>query len=233
MITFSNFESIRGLRYGFSDRQDGSMHRHIEKANRETYFRKMGIDPGRVVTADVAHGISIVNVSSNDGGGMISSTDGLITSQKNLFLTATAADCFIIYLYSSVPVAVGIVHAGWRGILGGIIKQGIRAMADNFGSSPSNIFVGISPGIRKCHFEVSPLDEEKYREYSECISKDGSRVFVDLPGIIIKQAKDAGVSEDRIEDCGLCTYCEEKDYFSYRRDRPKEVEPMVGYIGVL
>ena len=232
-ITFAKFEKSDGLVYGFSNRQDGSMHRHLEKVNRESYFKKIGIDPGRVVTADLNHGTSVVFVKGENAGQMIAETDSLVTNETNLFLSVTAADCFVIYFYDPVKKAIGLTHAGWRGILGGVVKETLKTMAETFGSVNKDVQVGLSPGIRKCHFEISAIDETKFEEYSEAIIKTGEKIFVDPPIILKSQLKQAGVLGNNIEDLGKCTYCEVGEYFSYRRDRPSEVEPMVGCIGLV
>lgn len=233
LFSFSVLSSREEIRCGFSNRRDGSMHRHLEKENREIYFKKIGIDPNRVVTPDLVHKTKVVVVTSEEAGQIISDTDGLITEEKNLFLTATAADCFIIYFYDPVRRVVGIAHAGWRGIMADISREMISKMSERFEVNPGDLLVGISPGIQKCHFGISAMDKEKYSIYPRFIFERNGKVFVDLTAILKDQLQSLGVAESQIEDSGICTYCEERDYFSYRRDKPKEVQPMVGYIGLV
>lgn len=232
-INFKQFTKHQNLKYGFSTRKDGSMNRHTQKENRENYFKKIGIDPNRVVTADLIHGQKAIKVTEEMGGKMIQDADGLITNEKNLFLSATGADCFLIYFYDSLKQAVGISHTGWCGLLAGVIKNTIEGMILNFGSAPQNILVGISPGIRKCHFKINPEDKTKYENYPGTIIENKDEVFIDLAGIIKFQLQDNKVLEKNIEDSGICTYCDKDEYFSYRRDKPSEVQPMVGYIGLI
>lgn len=208
------------------------MHRHLEKTNREKYFRKVGIDPDRVVTADLAHGAKIVCVSNEAAGTTIVGADGLMTNTTNLFLSATAADCFLVYFYDPVARVVGIVHAGWRGLLAGVVRSMVQTMISNFRIDARNVLVGIGPGIRECHFEISPDDKIKYNAYSDFVLRRNDKIFVDLPGIIKTQLQEYMIPKEYIEDNGACTFCEEKEYFSYRRDKPKEVQPMVGYVGL-
>ncbi len=209
------------------------MHRHLEKTNRERYFSDIGIRPEQVITADLVHGNHVTFVSGEDSGKMIAATDGLITNEKNLFLSITTADCYPVYFYDPVQKCIGIAHAGWRGTLGNIIQETVEALIGNFKTKPSDLRVGIGPAIRKCHFEISRGDKGKYENYPECISEKQGKVFVDLAGIIKFQLLRDGVIEEHIEDCGLCTYCETGNCFSYRRDQPKEIQPMIGYIGLM
>ena len=83
-----------------------------------------------------------------------------------------------------------------------------------------------------CHFEIGKDDVSRYETYkSRVIERDGS-VFVDLAGIMRDQLLELGLFPKNIEDGGACTYCDEDEYFSYRRDKPQSIEAMVGYIGV-
>ncbi|HEY9585186.1 MAG TPA: peptidoglycan editing factor PgeF [Candidatus Paceibacterota bacterium] len=231
-LTFKIFERFPNVTYGFSRRVDGSMHRHLEKSNRDTYFRKIHIDPARVVTADQVHGIKVARVFDETAGKMIDGTDGLMTDTKKLYLTATAADCFLLYFYDPTKNAVSIAHAGWRGVLGGIAVNVVGEMMTSFGTKPEDLLVGVSPGIQQCHFEISPKDRKSFARYSDFVSTKDGRVFVDLPSILKIQLVRAMVRTEHIDMSDECTHCNEAEYFSFRRDKPKDVEPMVGYIGL-
>lgn len=232
-MIFSPFAKHPDLKYGFSNRRDGSMNRHLEKRNREKYFGGAGIDSRRVVTADLIHGANVVKVSDRETGTMIAKTDGLVTDSKNLFLSATAADCFLLYFYDPPKNIIGIAHVGWRGLLAGVVENTVSALIRNFDATPQNILVSISPGIRKCHFEISSADKEKFQEYPDFISEMDGKVFISLPDIIRVKLLNVGIPAEQIEDSSICTYCNEKDYFSYRRDKPKDVQVQVGYIGLI
>lgn len=231
-MIFRQFSQFSHLQYGFSNRADGSMHRHLERQNRERYFRMIGIEPERVVTADLVHGAAVVGVSDIDAGAMVAKTDGLASSTKNLFLSATAADCFLVYFYESKKNAIAIAHAGWRGLLAGVVENTVMELTNNFGARAGDLLVCVSPGIRKCHFEISLDDKARFKGYSNFVSKRGDRIFVDLSAIIKMKLLHAGVAAEHIDDCELCTYCNERDYFSYRRDKPQDVQVQVGYIGL-
>lgn len=232
-MIFSQFAKYPNLKYGFSNREDGSLNRHLEKNNRKKYFREIKVDPDRVVTADLIHGANVVSVSDKEAGTMITKTDGLVTGSKNLFLSATAADCFLLYFYDPSKNIIGIAHAGWRGLLADVVENTIDALIKNFDVAPKNILVGISPGIRKCHFEISSIDKKKFNKYYDFIFEKDGKVFVSLPDIIKAKLLNRDIFAEQIEDSNTCTYCNERDYFSYRRDKPKDVQVQVGYIGLI
>jgi polyphenol oxidase len=95
-----------------------------------------------------------------------------------------------------------------------------------------NILVGIGPGIRACHFEIKEDTLHNYKKYPEFILQKEDRLFVNLAGIIQQQILTMGIQKENIEDSMLCTFCLEEKYFSYRRDKPENVEAMLAYIGL-
>lgn len=232
-LVFTHFANNQKLIYGFSGRRDGSMSRHIEHENRNAYFGKLNIDSNNVVTADLIHGSNVQIVGKEAMGRMIPECDGLVTNTKHVILSVTGADCFILFLYDPANNAVGISHVGWRGLLNGIVKNTVQSFIDSFNTLPKDLCVGISPGIRVCHFEMSVADAIKFKDYPACVLQKDNKPFVDLPAIIKQQLYSLGIVEGRVEDSNMCTYCNEQEYFSYRRDKPKEVQAMLGYIGLL
>lgn len=230
---FTEFTKYPNLKYGFSDRRDGSMNRRLEKENRNLYFRKIIAEPNRLITADLVHGARVERVMNEAGGTYISDTDALITNNKNLYLSATGADCFIVFFYDTKNSAIGIAHVGWRGLLAGVVKNTVSALVKNFHTSTQNLLVAIGPGIQVCHFEISAIDKDKFQDYPDFILEKGGKIFINLVGIIKTQLFDERVLDKNIENSDLCTYCNVQDYFSYRRDKPKHVESMIGYIALI
>ena len=233
------FKPCRELQYGFSEKSDGSMKWFSDKEqfkrnreSREKFFEKNGFTPKEAVTADLVHGAKVKLVDEKDCGNVIQETDALVTNSSRVFLTLTAADCFPVYLYDPVIQATGLLHAGWRGLVGEVAKNTLVAMQENFDSKPENILAGIGPGIRRCHFSIKPENERLYGEYPFVIKKREGDVFADLPKIIISQLKASRVREENIEDSELCTYCREDLYFSYRRKKPEFINAMIAYIGI-
>jgi hypothetical protein len=208
------------------------MNRQTQIANRQEYFKKIGMPVDRVVTADLVHGAQVRLVKERDGGTMVADTDALLTNSRNLFLSATGADCFVVYLYDPIKTAIGLAHVGWRGLLAGVVKNTVTGLITDFGSSASDILVGIGPGIRVCHFVISPADRDHYSQYEQFITDQTGKVLVDLAGIIKFQLQEMGITSSNITDSEQCTYCAEAEYFSYRRDKPTEVQAMVAYLGL-
>ena len=142
--------------------------------------------------------------------------DGLVTQRREIFLAITVADCFPVYFYDPKRNIVGIAHAGWRGIVKGVIPAALDAM-QRLGSRPSDIVAALGPGLRKCHFEIREDTLPRFRNWPQFIEKTTRRIVVDLPGIIRAQLDGCGVRDAHIRERHMCTYTAEKRCFSHRR----------------
>ncbi|KKS26378.1 MAG: Multi-copper polyphenol oxidoreductase, laccase [Parcubacteria group bacterium GW2011_GWA2_42_11] len=236
-MRFKIFAKHPELKYGFSEKADGNMKLNGEPEfdkiiyhNREVYFKKEGVSD-KIYWPKINHTSAVEVVGENGVSEGLNEYDALIADKPNVFLAATAADCFLLYFYDPIKKAIGLAHAGWRGILGGITKNTISALRENFGSLPENILLGISPGIQVDHFFVREDAIKQFEEYNKYISKKGPSYYINLPRIIIEQAMAKSVKLGNIESSGECTFRDRDKYFSFRRDKPERLETMVGYIG--
>lgn len=231
-MRFALFSAFPRVRYGISDREDGPMKLvgdgSAARDARAVYFAKEKIDSGRVVSAGLVHGKRIERVLFVDGGNAFQETDGLVTLDPNTFLSVTVADCIPVYFFDPIHDVVGIVHAGWRGVVGEIVPEMVRVMKSDYGSSTADILVGIGPSIQKCHFEITGEIRDQFN--SDVIEERDGKLFVDLSNMLIEQLRDVGVVQ--VENLGICTFCHPDQYFSYRRDKPVQIEAMVAWIGL-
>lgn len=82
---------------------------------------------------------------------------------------------------------------------------------------------GIGPSIGPCCFEVkddvSSLFIKKYGE--DVRQRDGERQTIDLWLVLAKQLRELGVPAENVTMSELCTFCDSKNFYSYRRDRGK------------
>jgi len=204
------------------------------RQNRVCFFEKNKIDPKRLVNIVGVHGTNITMTRHSDlrKGALdpetrIKDTDGLITNIKNSYLMITGADCFPVFFWESVKNVIGIAHCGWKGILAGLPSKMVKKLKDEFGSNPADIQVWLGPGIKSCHFEVqndvSRLFEKNFK--SAIINRD-DKIFIDLTKAIMLPLMEAGVKTENITEHPDCTYCEKEKWFSYRRDKFENPEPV-------
>ncbi len=231
-MVFKIFKKFTDLKYGLSEKADGSMKlaaaRFSQGKNRENFFKSLGIEPRRLAIPVQAHSGRAVLVAKDELGKPIAAADGLAATLRNVFLTITVADCFPVYFFDQKKGRVGLAHCGWRGAVGNLAASVARVM----GSDPADILVGIGPGIGPCHFEIKKDILSRFSAYPEAVVRRQDKIFVDLPGIIKQQLVKTGLSAEHIENSGECTFEDEKKYFSFRRDKPELIQAMVAYIGL-
>lgn len=147
--------------------------------------------------------------------------DGLWTDEPDLPILALAADCLPIALARpGGRPAVAVVHAGWRGLLGGIVGAGVEAI----GGSASAC---VGPAIGPCCYEVGPEVAEPFARAF------GADVLVgrhlDLWTAAERALRAAGVEE--VERVDLCTACHPELFFSHRRTgKPRGVQGVVARV---
>jgi hypothetical protein len=137
--------------------------------------------------------------------------DGLWTDEPGLPILAMSADCVPIALAraDAAEPAVAVLHAGWKGLLAGIVGTGTRALGDH------ELTAAIGPAIGPCCYEVGEEVAAPYRE------RFGDGVVhgrnLDLWTSAERALREAGV--ERIHRVDRCTACEPETFFSHRRDR--------------
>jgi len=140
--------------------------------------------------------------------------DGMYTRQKGQVCVVMTADCMPLLITDKSGSEVAAVHAGWRGMADGIIEKAI----DLFDAEPKDLLVWAGPTISQPNFEIGPEvkialgGSDKY--YIENSQRLG-HYFCDLYGLAGERVKQLGASYSH---SNVCTYANEKEYFSYRRD---------------
>lgn len=127
----------------FSEASEGDIRGSL--ANRRVISTVLGA-PGEWATVSQVHGARVRKVSE---GGDHGDADALWTTERSLTLAVFTADCLGIVLHADA--AVGVVHAGWRGLVAGTIQNSINDMAA--AGHPVRA-AAIGPSIGPCCFEV-------------------------------------------------------------------------------
>ncbi len=218
--------------FGLSEKKDGQMIFRDDGEgvkNRIKYFSNFGIDANLIISAGSVHSNHISFVSDNDKGKIIQGSDGLTTDAKKTCLAVTVSDCLPIFIYDEKKGAIGIAHAGWRSVVKNIAGELIKKFKKHYSSDLKELKVLVGPHIQKCHFRIKKDTLKRFSNYPDFIDGERGGYFVNLGGIVKKQFISRGLKENNIEISPECTYCNEK-YFSFRRDKPKEVVSQIAYI---
>ena len=165
-------------------------------------------------TVHQTHGISVVRVEEAGAAG---EGDALWTVNPDVPVAVFTADCFGVVLKSSD--AVGVAHAGWRGVVTGVVAE-LRHEMTEAGHPPDQAAVG--PGIHACCFEVGP--EVASRFPSDTASTTWGTLSVDLGSAIEYQL---GGIETWVAD--ECTQHDAR-WFSHRRDGTRSRQATIGWL---
>jgi polyphenol oxidase len=157
------------------------------------------------------HGTSVARV----GGPTESETappeaDGQASTTSAIGLMVLTADCLPIAL--GAKGAVAMLHAGWRGLAGGIIEEGVRAIRE-LGASGS-LVAAVGPGAGACCYEVGDDVHALFAPHRKGLRRGQN---LDLKAVARLKLEQAGV--DQIHDVELCTICSDRSlFYSHRRD---------------
>jgi polyphenol oxidase len=219
--------TINSVTAAFSRRQDGNMSLCFGDTrgsleHRKEFLSSLGIDYQDLICAKQAHGKHVEYVTQfNKGCGALdyessfSDTDGFMTDKKNVPIAILTADCLSIFIYDPKRPAIALLHAGWRGTEQNISGEGVRVMQEKFGSEPKDLLIGFGPSIRSCCFEVEKDFKSNFS--FGLIERDG-RTFMDISLINQKQLISHGVEAENIFDPKFCTFSENENFFSFRKE---------------
>ena len=126
------------------------------------------------------------------------------------------ADCLPVFVSNKKGTAVGIAHAGWRGIVGGIIESLIKS----FDGNADDLIVHLGPAISQLSFEVGQEVRSQYlsknENFERCFTYLNDKYYLDLYDAARIVLKSLGI--ESISGGDRCTYNEPDQFFSYRRD---------------
>ncbi len=153
--------------------------------------------------------------------------DGLITDTKNLTLAVRVADCQSFVVYEPKSNVVGVLHAGWKGLISKAIPEFFRTLESEWNILATDTYVGAGPSLcQKCAEFTDPL-----QELPDMNPRFFSGRCADLRGYADQQLMDMGVDRGRIERMDDCTKCKKFKYYSYRGGDKEAV--MQGWDNVL
>ena len=191
------------------------------EANRERVLAATGAT--RFAFGRQVHGTRVL-VDATD----VEDADGQVVTGAGAAAMALTADCMPIAL--AAPGVAGMVHAGWRGLAGGILKVAVLALRGASGAAVMEAYAdrtdpaaqtegfglaaAIGPCARGCCYEVG----DEVRAALD-LEPTGGPALIDLPAIARERLLAAGVAT--VHDSGLCTMCTDPSlFFSHRRDGP-------------
>ena len=195
--------------------------------NVELLAEAVGFDSKRLVSVPQIHSDRIFTVTEDMcGEGVVKKAlregDGYVISQKGLFAAIKTADCVPVLLYDPEKEVCAAVHAGWRGTFSRIAEKAVEKMTD-LGCEPSSIRAAIGPAINGGCYEVGEDVAEAARaalgkkaDLLCTVGKAEGKYLCDLKTANRIILAEAGLAEEHIDVCELCTHCEAELFYSHR-----------------
>jgi YfiH family protein len=179
----------------------------VVRRNHDELGRALGL---QLAPVRQVHGTQLHRLEAAPGGPP-PEADGQITTQAGLGAMVLVADCLPIVV--AVPGALAVLHAGWRGLAGGIVAAGVRALLDAAPGPGAPIAAAIGPGAGGCCYEVGNEVRAAFTDRAHVT--DGRRL--DLKAVARADLERAGISE--VHDICMCTLHDDATLlFSHRRD---------------
>ena len=191
---------------------------HVDE-NRRRLCAEAGTRPERLALNRQIHSALVHRAEAGRHG---RPGDGLWTDEPDLPVLAFAADCVPVALArtNGARPAVAVVHAGWRGLLEGVVAAGAASLGDALAAC-------VGPAIGPCCYEVG---DEVATRASAAFGRDVVRARrLDLWTATERALRAAGV--ERVERVDLCTACHPELFFSQRRTgEPRGVQGVIARV---
>ena len=192
------------------------------RENHRRFAEAAGIGRDAAV-ADVSqvHGCSVV--ASHEALRARPAADAITSPRGGGAILIRVADCVPILLADRRTGSVAAVHAGWRGVVAGVLPAAVAAMREAHGAEPRELLAAVGPCISARHFEIGPevADELAGAGLADCIvapGVHGPKHHADLVRAVRMQLERCGVARASIDAEPPCTYADRARFFSYRRD---------------
>jgi len=191
--------------------------------NRRRALAALDLDRLPVATTWMTHSnaVFVVDAARASNFDALPQADALITRQRGVVLELRFADCLPVLFFDQRRGAIGLAHAGWRGIVNGVLLETAHAMHRAFGTRAEDLWVGIGPGIGPARFEVGAEVARAIAAASDeaALHFDTTHAqwHADLWLAAEQQLRRLGVCA--IETLRLCTASNTHEWFSHRAER--------------
>lgn len=171
--------------------------------------------PNEPIWLEQVHGARVLDVDVEN----IAPADGAVTATAGTVCAVLTADCLPVLLTDTSGRRVGVAHAGWRGLLRGVLPAAVRALR----APPERVLAWLGPAIGAAAYEVGADVRDAFlaadpRSAARFAPNSRGRWQADLSGLARDSLAAAGVTA--VYGGGFCTFAEPARFFSHRREAP-------------
>lgn len=203
-----------GFRHGFS-RPSLSLGLPPEGADHQRLADEVGYDLGALRVCKQVHGAAVLDAPTR-AECAVAEADAIVARAPGEAAGVRVADCAPVLLADPRSGAVAAVHAGWRGVVAGVLRAAVERLAPE---RPDELIAALGPCIGVCCFEVGDDVAERLVAASSPCARDprpSGRPHASLERALRSQFASLGVAD--LDVVAGCTYCDPTRWHSYRRD---------------
>jgi polyphenol oxidase len=181
-------------------------------------LRAAAVLPSEPLWLDQVHGIHVVEHPGPAATGAVPPrADAAVAFGPGRVCVVMTADCLPVVFADRAGTRIGVAHAGWRGLAGGVLEATVAAL----NVEPAQLVAWLGPAIGPAAFEVGPEVRDAFiardaANDAAFVRNEAGRFQADLYGLARRALARAGV--DRVSGGGRCTQREAAEFFSFRRD---------------
>lgn len=189
----------------------------LVESNR-TWLKQQSKMPMAPVWLNQTHSTDVVTVLEPVAN--VLDADGAFTTATGVVCSAMTADCLPVILTDTKGTQVAAVHAGWRGLAGGILENAVAKFSNL--DSDNQIIAWLGPAIGKDTFEVGNdvLDAfvrfDPQAKLAFKAKSEPGKWLANMSQLATQRLMKVGVTS--VTDSNLCTYADSDAFYSYRRD---------------
>ncbi|WP_373073327.1 peptidoglycan editing factor PgeF [Sulfurimonas sp.] len=218
--------SLYQSKFFFTSKEDGNLAFHVGDDelkvinNHQILSLKHSYDLEKLVHMKQIHSDIVHIIDEKDNFENPPTCDALITNKKHTPLMVMVADCTPVLFFDEIKGVIAVAHAGRQGAFKNIVKNVLDSFVSDFNSDIKNIKVSIGASICTNCYEVGDeIDQEaKDLNLSYAIERIDEKFYLDVNKIILNQLHECGIKDQNIELTKKCSSCDEKEYYSYRRE---------------
>jgi YfiH family protein len=168
--------------------------------------------PAAPVWLEQVHGQRVIKA---DPVTQVQQADASYTEQANTVCAVLTADCLPLLLSSTDGSKIAAIHAGWRGLLAGVISNTVKVL------KTTDIIVWLGPAIGPDCFEVGSSVKNAFTDKSKNFSRAFNQINEDKYLANIYQLATIELAMSGITQVyggNFCTVTEKERFYSYRRD---------------
>ncbi|TAN62225.1 MAG: peptidoglycan editing factor PgeF [Magnetospirillum sp.] len=235
MISLSALNDFTRIRHGFFTREGGvsqGLYASLNcgpgsqddpaavQENRSRAMAMLDLPVESLATLYQAHTTEVVVVREAWPAGQAPTADAMVTDRPGIALGILTADCAPVLLADGKAGVVGAAHAGWKGAVGGVLENTVKAMIE-LGGRTTDMVAAIGPCIGHRSYEVGAefpvpfLAEDANNADFFAPSSRAGRALFDLPGYLSRKLAKLGILEVTRVPADTCR--DEQRFFSYRR----------------